>query len=202
MPALTWTPVEGIAPITDRVRKVTGRPFGANLVLEFPIEEKLDTCLEHGVPIISTYWGDPTSCTARIHAAGAVHLHVVGSPDEARRAADAGVDAVVAQGWEAGGHVRGSTATLPLVPAVVDAVSPLPVVAAGGIADGRGLAAVRMLGAQAAWMGTRFLTATEARTHDSYRRRVIDAGVEEAHTRGASTAAGPAHRTAPCATAR
>ncbi|RFC75116.1 nitronate monooxygenase [Streptomyces sp. AcE210] len=181
MLALTWTPAEEIAPIIDRVRILTGRPFGANLVLDFPVADRLDACLEEGVPIISTFWGDPATCTARIHAAGAVHLHVVGSPDEARRAADAGVDAVVAQGFEAGGHVRGLTATLPLVPAVVDAVSPLPVIAAGGIADGRGVAAVLMLGAQAAWSGTRFLTATEARTHDSYRRRVIDARAEEAH---------------------
>ena len=180
MLALTWTPAEDIGPVIDRVRELTGRPFGANLVLDFPVADKLDACLERGVPVISTFWGDPATCTARIHAAGAIHLHAVGSPDEARQAADAGVDAVVAQGWEAGGHVRGLTATLPLVPAVVDAVAPLPVIAAGGIADGRGLAAVLTLGAQAAWMGTRFLAATEARTHDSYRRRIIDAQTDEA----------------------
>ena len=180
MLALTWTPAEDIGPVIDRVRELTGRPFGANLVLDFPVADKLDACLERGVPVISTFWGDPATCTARIHAAGAIHLHAVGSPDEARQAADAGVDAVVAQGWEAGGHVRGLTATLPLVPAVVDAVDPLPVIAAGGIADGRGLAAVLTLGAQAAWMGTRFLAATEARTHDSYRRRIIDAQTDEA----------------------
>lgn len=181
MLALTWTPAERIAPIVDRVRELTGRPFGANFVLDFPVDDGLDACLDQGVPVISTFWGDPTTYTARIHAAGALHLHTVGTADEARRAADAGVDAVVAQGWEAGGHVRALTATLPLVPEVADAVSPLPVVAAGGIADGRGLAAVLMLGAQAAWMGTRFLTATEARTHTSYRRRVIDAHAENAH---------------------
>ncbi|MFJ9406765.1 NAD(P)H-dependent flavin oxidoreductase [Streptomyces sp. NPDC101393] len=180
MLALTWTPAEDIGPAIDRVRELTGRPFGANLVLDFPVADKLDACLERGVPVISTFWGDPATCTARIHAAGALHLHAAGSPEEARQAADGGVDAVVAQGWEAGGHVRGLTATLPLVPAVVDAVAPLPVIAAGGIADGRGLAAVLTLGAQAAWMGTRFLAATEARTHDNYRRRIIDAQTDEA----------------------
>jgi len=92
----------------------------------------------------------------------------VGSVDEARRAADAGADVIVAQGWEAGGHVRGQVATLPLIPQVVDEVAPLPVVAAGGIADGRGLAAVLALGAQAAWIGTRFLVAEEAVTHPHY----------------------------------
>jgi NAD(P)H-dependent flavin oxidoreductase YrpB (nitropropane dioxygenase family) len=90
----------------------------------------------------------------------------------------------VAQGWEAGGHVVGRVSTLALTPAVVDAVAPVPVIAAGGIGDGRGLAAVLALGAQAGWLGTRFLTATEAATHDVYRRRVLDAAAEDAvHTR-------------------
>ncbi len=93
---------------------------------------------------------------------------------------DAGVDVIVAQGWESGGHVWGEVATMALVPAVVDAVDPVPVIAAGGISDGRGLLAVLMLGAQAAWMGTRFLTAIEANTHATYRRRVIDADAEDA----------------------
>jgi len=112
--------------------------------------------------------------------AGAFHIHSCGSVDEARRAIDAGVDAVIAQGWEAGGHVLGTTASLPLIPAVVDAVSPVPVIAAGGIADGRGLAAALVLGAQAASIGTRFLTAEEAFTHDAYRERLIGATPEEA----------------------
>jgi nitronate monooxygenase len=99
----------------------------------------------------------------------------VASAEEARRVADVGVDAIVAQGWEAGGHVWGEVSTLALVPCVVDAVAPLPVVAAGGIADGRGLAAVLALGAGAAWMGTRFLLAAEAATHPVYREALIAA---------------------------
>jgi nitronate monooxygenase len=86
----------------------------------------------------------------------------------------------VAQGWEAGGHVRGQVATLPLVPAVVDAVAPVPVIAAGGIGDWRGVAAVLALGAQAAWLGTRFLLAREAPIHEEYRRRLIDAAETDA----------------------
>ena len=91
-------------------------------------------------------------------------------------AAAAGADLVVAQGWEAGGHVWGTVSTLALVPRVVDAVAPVPVVAAGGIADGRGLAAVLALGAVGAWVGTRFLAAPEAAIHPDYRRRILAAG--------------------------
>jgi nitronate monooxygenase len=102
-------------------------------------------------------------------------MHTVGSAEEARRAVASGVDVVVAQGWEAGGHVWGKVATLPLVPAVVDAVTPVPVIAAGGIGDARGVAAVLALGAQAAWLGTRFLLAEEMPIHEDYRRRLIAA---------------------------
>lgn len=183
MLAFTWTTTVRILGSLSRVRECTDRPYGVNLVLDFPIAERLDLCLEQGVPIISTFWGDPEPVNSRIHAAGAVHFHTVGSVAEARRAVAAGVDVVVAQGWEAGGHVCGQVATLPLVPAVVDAVHPTPVIAAGGIADGRGLAAVLSLGAQAAWMGSRFLTAEEAFTHNEYRRQVVDVDGEDAvHT--------------------
>jgi nitronate monooxygenase len=90
------------------------------------------------------------------------------------------VDVIVAQGWEAGGHVSGTVATLPLVPAVVDAVTPVPVIAAGGIGDARGVAAVFALGAQAAWVGTRFLLAEEMPIHEDYRRRLIAAAETDA----------------------
>ena len=156
-------------------RALTSRPFGVNLVIEFPQEERLEVCLDERVPIISFFWGDPASLTHRAKAAGAVVLHTVGSAAEAKRAVDAGVDIIVAQGWEAGGHVRGTVATLPLVPAVVDAVAPVPVVAAGGIADGRGLAAALALGAAGAWIGTRFLASEEATIHPRYRERLFAA---------------------------
>ncbi|MCK7622402.1 nitronate monooxygenase [Streptomyces sp. RS10V-4] len=170
--ALTWvTPAEARHRIRG-TRRLTRRPFGVNLVLDFPVQDLLAVCLDEGVPIVSTFWGDPAAVTARVHAAGARHVHTVGSVEEARRAAGAGVDAVVAQGWEAGGHVRGRTTTMALVPAVADAVHPVPVLAAGGIADGRGLAAALALGAQAGWLGTRFLTAREANTHQAYRTAV------------------------------
>ncbi|MEU8228042.1 nitronate monooxygenase [Actinoplanes sp. NPDC048967] len=179
MLALTW---RGAGPARDdirRVRRLTARPFGVNLVLDFPVADTLDMCLAEGVPVISTFWGDPRPVSGTIRAARALHMHTVGSVAEAVHAAGCGVDVVVAQGWEAGGHVRGTTTTLVLVPAVVDAVAPVPVLAAGGISDGRGLAAALTLGAQGAWLGTRFLASAEARSHQLYRRHLVDAGAED-----------------------
>jgi NAD(P)H-dependent flavin oxidoreductase YrpB (nitropropane dioxygenase family) len=180
MVSLTWTPPRRIPGMLAEIRSQTDRPFGVNLVLGFPIEDKLALCLDAGVPVISTFWGDPSPYVARIHAAGALHLHTVACAAEARAAGDAGIDVVVAQGWEAGGHLWGSVASLPLVPAVVDTVAPTPVIAAGGIADGRGLAAILALGAQAAWIGTRFLAATEANVHDEYQQQVLAASETDA----------------------
>ncbi|MGD3112063.1 NAD(P)H-dependent flavin oxidoreductase [Streptomyces sp. YGL11-2] len=183
--ALTWTGPQQAVEQIRRVRELAdGRPFAVNLVLDFPIDDVMTACLNEEVPIVSTFWGDPGDLSGRLHAAGVLHLHTVGSVKEAERAADSGVDAIVAQGWEAGGHVRGQVSTLALVPAVVDAVAPVPVIAAGGIADGRGLAAVLALGAQAGWLGTRFLTALEAATHEVYRAAVLRAAPQDAvHTR-------------------
>jgi NAD(P)H-dependent flavin oxidoreductase YrpB (nitropropane dioxygenase family) len=156
-------------------RALTPRPFGVNLVLDFPQEERLAVCLDEGVPVISFFWRDPSSLVRRAKDAGAIVLHTVSSAADAEHAVNSGVDIVVAQGWEAGGHVRGTVATMPLVPAVVDAVSPVPVVAAGGIADGRGLAAALALGAAGAWIGTRFLASEEALIHPRYRERLLQA---------------------------
>jgi NAD(P)H-dependent flavin oxidoreductase YrpB (nitropropane dioxygenase family) len=157
------------------MRALTARPFGVNLVLEFPQEERLAVCLDERVPVISFFWRDPSSLVPLATAGGAIVMHTVGSAADAKQAISCGVDIVIAQGWEAGGHVRGTVATMPLIPAVVDAVSPAPVVAAGGIADGRGLAAALALGASGAWIGTRFLASHEAAIHSRYRERLLQA---------------------------
>ena len=178
MLALTWS-----TPAGDVVREtaaLTDRPFGGNLILNTDQHRRLDEALESGMRIVSLVWGDPTSYVEQVHEANGVVLHTVGSAEEARRAVASGVDVVVAQGWEAGGHVGSQVATLPLVPAVVDAVDPVPVIAAGGIGDARGVAAVFALGAQAAWLGTRFLLAQEMPLHEEYRRRVIGAAETDA----------------------
>ena len=178
MLALTWS-----TPAGDVVREtaaLTDRPFGGNLILGSDQHRRLDEALEAGMRIVSLFWGDPAGYVEQVHDANGIVLHTVGSAEEARRAAASGVDVVVAQGWEAGGHVRSQVATLPLVPAVVDAVAPLPVIAAGGIGDARGVAAVLALGAQAAWLGTRFLLAQEIPIHEEYRRRLINAAETDA----------------------
>ncbi len=160
--------VRGAAALTDR-------PFAGNFVLTSDQHHRLDQALSAGLRIVSFLWGDPDSYVEEVHDAGGLVMHTVGSAEEARRAAGCGADIVIAQGWEAGGHVWGGVATLPLVPAVVDAVAPVPVIAAGGIGDARGVAAVLALGAQAACLGTRFLLAEEMPIHDEYRRRLMAA---------------------------
>jgi NAD(P)H-dependent flavin oxidoreductase YrpB (nitropropane dioxygenase family) len=179
MLGLTWVDPDTVSARVASTRRLTDRPFGANFGLAFPIRDQLVTALRAGARVVSTFWGDPGVVHQVIDDAGALHLHTVGTAAEARRAVDAGVDVIVAQGWESGGHVWGQVATMALVPAVVDAVSPVPVIAAGGIADGRGLVAALALGAQAVWMGTRFLTAAEANTHATYRRLVVEASAED-----------------------
>ena len=173
MVTLTWSDDAG-ALVRD-VAALTERPFGGNLVLTSDHHRRLEAALAAGLRIVSFMLGDPSGYTKLVHDAGGVVLVTVGSAEEARRAVGAGADVIVAQGWEAGGHLSSTVATLPLVPAVVDAVAPVPVIAAGGIGDARGVAAVFALGAQAAWLGTRFLLATEMPIHEYYRNRLVAA---------------------------
>ena len=173
MVTLTWSADVGAS--VHEVAALTARPFGGNFILTEDHHHHLDQALEAGLRIASFMWGDPSGYVEPVHDAGGIVMHTVGSAEEARRAVASGVDVVVAQGWEAGGHVWGTVATLPLVPAVVDAVAPVPVIAAGGIGDARGVAAVLALGAQAAWLGTRFLLAEEMPIHEDYRRALIAA---------------------------
>lgn len=177
--AMTGRGADGVSALMQETRDLTSAPIAANLLLAFDIEEEFRALLRTPPKVFSFFWGDVSPYVQAVHHAGALVMASIGSVDEARQAVDAGADIIVAQGWEAGGHVRGTTATLPLIPQVVDAVAPVPVVAAGGIADGRGLAAVLCLGAQAAWMGTRFLSAQEADVHPHYRDRVLKAGSDD-----------------------
>src|SRR5215467_3441673 len=162
-----------------RVRALTARPFGVNLLLHFPVEDQIAVCLDERVPVLSLFWGDPTPYIGRAHAAGTKVFHQVGSVADAKRSAAAGVDIIIAQGAEAGGHVAGEVSTLALVPRVVDAVAPRPVAAAGGIGDARGLVAVLALGAQAAVLGTRFLASAESRAHTHYKQKLVAANEED-----------------------
>jgi nitronate monooxygenase len=170
---LSWSDDAG-DPVRDTAA-LTDRPFAGNFVLTSDQHRRVEQALSAGLRIVSLIWGDPEGYVDLAHDAGALLMHTVGSAEEARRAVGSGVDIIVAQGWEAGGHVWGGVATLPLVPAVVDAAAPVPVIAAGGIGDARGVAAVLALGAQAALLGTRFLLADEMPIHEDYRRRLIAA---------------------------
>jgi nitronate monooxygenase len=177
--AVTWRSPEKAAEFVERTHELTDAPFGVNIVLdpeskEVATEDHLDAVLGADVPIVSFSFGDATPYIDRVHDAGAQVLVTVGSANEAERAADAGADAIVAQGWEAGGHVQSEVATLPLVPRVDDAVD-VPVIAAGGIADGRGVAAVLAAGADGAWLGTRFVATEEAAVESLYRDRIVEA---------------------------
>lgn len=173
MISVTWRSLEDVRQVVRDTQQLTAKPFGVNLVLHWDPEERVDICLAEGVKIISFFWGDPAPYVDRIHQSGAVVMHTVGSAEEAKQAIDAGVDVIVTQGWEAGGHVRGTVGTMALVPAVVDAASPAPVVAAGGIADGRGIAAALMLGASGGWLGTRFLASEESEVHLVHKQMVV-----------------------------
>lgn len=177
--AVTWRSLDATREVVARTRDLTDRPFAVNLVLDpatthAPTDEHLAACLDAGAEVVSLSFGDPAPHVAQVHDADATLLATVGSADEARSAVDAGVDVVVAQGWEAGGHVQSEVATMPLVPRVADAVD-VPVVAAGGIADGRGVAAALALGADGAWLGTRFVATAEAAVEPDYRERVVAA---------------------------
>lgn len=181
---LSWGSPDEIRGAVAEMTALTDRPFGVNLILEWDQRDRLTAALDTGAPVISFFWGDVADLVPEAHDAGALVFVSVGSVDEAARAAAAGADVVVAQGWEAGGHVRGTVTTLALVPRVVDAVDPVPVVAAGGIADGRGLAAVLSLGAAGAWIGTRFLAARECSIHDEYRQRLLEAAERDTYYTG------------------
>jgi nitronate monooxygenase len=170
---LGWA--EDAGEVVRETAALTDRPFAGNFVLAFDQHHRIDEALSAGLRIVSLFWGDPRRYVDSVHDAGGLVMHTVGSVEEARRAVECGVDIVIAQGWEAGGHVWSGVATLPLVPAVVDAVAPVPVIAAGGIGDARGVAAVFALGAQAALLGTRFLLADEMPIHEEYRRRLVAA---------------------------
>ncbi|MGQ3414382.1 NAD(P)H-dependent flavin oxidoreductase [Natrinema sp. LN54] len=176
--AVTWRDLEETRRVIRDTRERTDEPFAVNLVLDdattvVDTDEHLETILEAGVDVVTLSFGEAAPYADRIHDADAVVAQTVGSAEGARAAVDAGVDAIVTQGLEAGGHVQSEVATTALVPRVADTVGgEVPIVAAGGIADGRGIAAVLALGADGAWLGTRFVATEEAAVHDEYQRRL------------------------------
>jgi nitronate monooxygenase len=176
------TTLEGAPWLVDQIRRaraLTDRPFGVGFISHVPgADELMAVALDEGVRIVAHSFADPAPFVPAAHQAGAEVLCQVRSVEEARQAAAAGVDVVAVQGTEAGGHT-GRVSTLPLVPAVVDAVAPLPVVAAGGIGDGRGVAAALVLGADGVWIGTRFVATPEAGTPRALKDRIVGATADD-----------------------
>lgn len=171
-------PVDEVRDGVARMRTITDRNFAVNLNVSFPYQDALEACIEDRVFAVSLFWGFEPAAIKAANNAGLIVMASVGSAREAMTAADAGADIIVAQGWEAGGHVWGRVATMALVPAVVDAVR-VPVVAAGGISDGRGMAAALMLGASGVWIGTRFLASHEATVHETYSDKILCASEDQ-----------------------
>ncbi len=162
-----------------QVRTLTDRPFGVNIILPLLQEGQIETCLAEAVPLLVLFWGDPEPYMKEAHRAGTKVFLQVGSVEEALTAVNAGVDGIIAQGVEAGGHVKSTTSLSTLVPAMVEAVGPVPVIAAGGIATGHGVVAALTLGAQAVSMGTRFVASEEVQVIQAYKQRIVDSTAED-----------------------
>lgn len=171
---------EGLTEEIERVRALTDRPFVVNHVVPTLDEQAFQSTLDARPAAVSFALGDPGELVERVHATGAKVIHQVHTVTQAREAAERGVDVVIAQGSEAGGQgMAAGVGTMALVPQVVDAVAPIPVLAAGGIGDGRGLAAALALGAAGANVGTRFLASEEAAADDGWKRRIAEAESED-----------------------
>lgn len=179
-------PPEVVREEIRKVKELTKKPFGVNVMLMNPnADEVAKIVMEEGVPVVTTGAGNPAKLLPIWKEAGIRVIPVVASVAMARLMEKAGADAVVAEGMESGGHI-GAATTMTLVPQVVDAVT-IPVIAAGGIADGRGLAAAFMLGAQAVQMGTRFVTAVESIAHPNFKERICKAKDIDSEVTGRST---------------
>jgi enoyl-[acyl-carrier protein] reductase II len=178
--AAVFGSTERVRAHIESVRELTDRPFAVNHVMPFLNEEAFAYTLEARPAVISMSLGDPGDLVRRAHDAGALVIHQIHTVEQAEQVAEQGVDAIIAQGSEAGGQgLALGVGTMALVPQVADAVSPIPVLAAGGIADGRGLAAALVLGAQGANIGTRFIASDEASSSDEWRQRVLSSRSED-----------------------
>lgn len=179
-------PAEVIREEIRKIKELTDKPYGANVMLLSPfVNEIMDLLYEERVPVITTGAGNPGKYIEKFKAIGTKVIPVVPSVDLARRMERVGADAVVVEGTEAGGHI-GELTTMALVPQIVDALN-IPVIAAGGIADGRGFMAALALGADGVQMGTRFVCTTECLAHENYKQAIVNAKDRDAIATGRST---------------
>ncbi len=179
-------PKEIVKKEIENIRKKTDKPFGVNIMLMSPFAEDIvDLVCEERVPVVTTGAGNPGKYMEKFKKAGIKVIPVVPTVALARRLEREGADALIVEGTEAGGHI-GELTTMAIVPQVADAVD-IPVIAAGGIADGRGFLAALSLGAEGVQMGTRFVCSAECIAHDNYKERIIKAKDREAIVTGRST---------------
>ncbi|MGX7030922.1 enoyl-[acyl-carrier-protein] reductase FabK [Vagococcus zengguangii] len=179
-------PREFVKSQIDKAKQLTDKPFGVNIMLMSPfVEDIVDLVCEERVKVVTTGAGSPGKYMEKFKAAGITVIPVVASVALAKRMEADGAHAVIAEGMEGGGHI-GKTTTMALVPQVVDAVN-IPVIAAGGIGDGRGVAAAMMLGVDAVQLGTRFLVAQESTIHENYKKAVLKANDTSTDITGLAT---------------
>jgi len=170
---LTWTNLEASAKHVTLIRSATDRPFFVNFALVFE-PESLESALEAGAPVVTFSWGDSEVHIQTVRRFGAMVGIQVGNAEGASRAQDRGADFIICQGIEAGGHVQSTIALERVMHDVLDAAGSIPVIAAGGIADGAGIARAMKLGAQGAMLGTRFVATQESRAHPAYKQKLVD----------------------------
>ncbi|PIA26773.1 hypothetical protein AQUCO_08900022v1 [Aquilegia coerulea] len=166
-----------VRELIRKTQALTDKPFGVGVVLAFPHEENIKAVLDEKVALLQVYWGEfPKEHVLIAHKAGVKIVHQVGSYEEAEKAIKAGVDAIIVQGREAGGHVIGQDGWITLLPRVVDLAAghSIPIIAAGSIVDGRGYVAALALGAQGVCLGTRFLATEESYAHPTYKRKLVE----------------------------
>ncbi len=174
--SLSWRTLQETRQILKQTSALTRRPYGVNLVLTADQSERLSISLDAGIRIIWTFWGRPNRYVSQVHSAGALLMHSAGSLPEALDAAEAGVDVLVLQGVEAGGHVRGSEPAIDLLHQVKEQISDVPLVLAGGLAARSDVQTAAAAGADGVCLGTRFVCASEANAAPLYQQAIIDAG--------------------------
>lgn len=175
-------PPPGMQAMIQATRSLTSRTFGVDLIIAdtafgpSTTDEHIEVCISEGINVVVFFWNLPSKgWINKLHAGGSKVWIQIGSLDQAKNAVDLGADAIMVQGSEAGGHNHSTASLFSLVPTIIDAVAPVPVIAAGGIADGRGVAAALALGADGVCVGTRLVASLEAYAHDEYKSRIVKA---------------------------
>lgn len=179
-------PADGMRAMIQATRSMTSRVFGVDLIIAdtafgpSTTDEHIEVCVNEGIKVVVFFWNFPSKqWIDKLHGGGAKVWIQIGSRDHAAKAVDLGVDAIIVQGSEAGGHNHSTSSLFSLIPTIVDAITPTPVIAAGGIADGRGVAAALALGADGVCVGTRLVASEESNAHEEYKNRIVGAGVSD-----------------------